>query len=320
MLAAIAAIVVASAPASAQNWPTRPITLVYPFAPGGLGDVLARVFAPPLSDQLGQPVIVENVGGASGMNGSARVAKAAPDGYQFVLGTAGTHAANQTLYKHPLYDAAKDFAPVALIVEQPMVLITRNDFPAKTLPEFIAHVRANQDKLQYNSAGAGSATHLACVLFNAAIGVNVTHVPYRSSGLAMQDLIAGRIDYMCQIFPGALPNLEAKQLKAIALLAKKRARPMPDLPTAHEQGLTDFEAIGWFGFFLPRHTPAPIVQKLNAATVAVMEQPATQQRMDKIGADLVAPERRSPEYFQKFVESEIVKWRDPILKSGVSMD
>src|SRR6476660_1312852 len=191
MLAAIAAIVVASAPASAQNWPTRPITLVYPFAPGGLGDVLARVFAPPLSDQLGQPVIVENVGGAGGMNGSARVAKAAPDGYQFVLGTAGTHAANQTLYKHPLYDAAKDFAPVALIVEQPMVLITRNDFPAKTLPEFIAHVRANQDKLQYNSAGAGSATHLACVLFNAAIGVNVTHVPYRSSGLAMQDLIAG---------------------------------------------------------------------------------------------------------------------------------
>ena len=281
---------------------------------------LARVFGPPIAERLGQPVIIENVGGAGGMIGSARVAKAPPDGYQFVLGTAGTHAANQTLYKHPLYDAATDFAPVTLLVEQPMVLITRNDFPAATLPEFIAYTRANQAKLQFNSAGAGSATHLACVLFNAAIGVNVTHVPYRSSGLAMQDLIAGRIDYMCQIFPGAIPNIEAKQLKAIALLSKTRARPMPNLATAHEQGLTDFEAIGWFGFFMPKGTPTPIVQKLRDATVAVMDSPATQQRLSEIGADPVGPERRSSDYFQTFVESEIKKWAGPIKASGISMD
>ena len=317
---AAALLAAATAAANAQSWPTRPITLVYPFAPGGLGDVLARVFAPPLSEQLGQPVVVENVGGAGGMTGTARVAKSPPDGYQFVLGTLGTHAANQTMSKHPLYDAAKDFAPVALIVEQPMVLIARNDFPAKTLPEFIAYVKANQAKLQYTSAGAGSATHLACVLLNAAIGVDVTHVPYRGAGPAMQDLVAGRIDYMCQILPGATALIEAKQVKAIAVLSKGRSWTTPDLASAHEQGLTDFEAIGWYGFFLPKGTPAAIVQKLHSATVTVMDSPATQKRMHEIGADLVAPERRSPEYLQKFVESEIVKWRDPILKSGVSMD
>ena len=165
--------------------------MVYPFAPGGLGDVLGRILAPGLSEFLGQPVIIENVGGAGGMTGSARVAKAAPDGYQFVLATAGTHSANQSLYKHPLYDAATDFAPVALLVEQPMVLMTRPNLPANNLPEFIAYTKANQAKMQYGSSGAGSATHLACVLFNAAIGVDVTHVPYRGSGPAMQDLIAG---------------------------------------------------------------------------------------------------------------------------------
>ena len=320
IIATIAAFAATIAPAAAQNWPTRPVTLVYPFAPGGLGDVLARILAPQLSELLGQPVIIENVGGAGGMTGSARVAKATPDGYQFVLGTAGTHSANQSLYKNPLYDAATDFAPVTLLVEQPMVLIARKDFPAATLPEFTAHTTANQAKMQYGSSGAGSATHLACVLFNAAIGVNVTHVPYRGAGLALQDLIAGRIDYQCQILPAALPHIEAGQVKAIATLAKPRARTLPNLATAHEQGLADFETVGWYALFLPRRTPAPIVAKLNAATVAAMDIPAVQERLREIGADPVAPERRSPEYLQKFVEREIVKWAGPIKASGVSMD
>jgi tripartite-type tricarboxylate transporter receptor subunit TctC len=319
-VAALAALVAAVVPAAAQEWPTRPVTLVYPFAPGGLGDVLARILAPRLTELLGQPVVVENVPGAGGMVGSARVAKAVPDGYQFVLATAGTHAANQSLYKHPLYDAATDFAPVTLLVEQPMVLVTRKDFPAATLGEFIAHTRANQGKLQYGSSGAGSATHLACVLFNAAIGVNVTHVPYRGAGLALQDLIAGRIDYQCQILPAALPHIEADQVKAIATLAKPRARTLPNLATAHEQGLAEFETVGWYALFLPRRTPDAIVRKLHDATVAAINIPAVQERLTEIGADPVASERRSSEYLQRYVEREIVKWGVPIKASGVSMD
>ena len=254
------------------------------------------------------------------MTGSARVAKATPDGYQFVLATAGTHSANQSLYKHPLYDAASDFAPVALLVEQPMVLMTRPNLPVNNLPEFIAYTKANQAKMQYGSSGAGSATHLSCVLFNAAIGVDVTHVPYRGSGLATQDLIAGRVDYQCQILAIAIPQIEGNLVKAIATLTKTRAPTTPNLASAQEQGLANFEAGGWYAFFLPRRTPADIVAKLNAATVATLNTPAVQERLKEIGVTAVAPERRSPEYLQKFVESEIVKWGVPIKASGVSMD
>jgi tripartite-type tricarboxylate transporter receptor subunit TctC len=323
-IAAIAGIVLAAlaaaTPGVAQDWPARPVTLVYPFAPGGFGDVLARIIAPRLSESLGQPVVIENVAGAGGMVGSARVAKAPPDGYQFVLGTAGTHAANQTLYKHPLYDAAADFAPVTLLVEQPMVLIARPDFPAATLPELIAYTRAHQDRLQYGSSGTGSATHLACVIFNNRIGVMVTHVPYRSAGPAMQDLIASRIDYQCQILPGAVGNIQAGQVKAIAIMAKTRSRALPNLASTHEQGLADFETVGWYALFMPRHTPAPIVAKLRDAASAALDIPSVAERLNEIGAEIVAPERRSPDYLQKFVESEVVKWGVPIKASGVSMD
>ena len=320
MIAVVAALAALTAPTAAQTWPTRPVTMVYPFAPGGLGDVLGRILAPGLSEFLGQPVIIENVGGAGGMTGSARVAKAAPDGYQFVLATAGTHSANQSLYKHPLYDAASDFAPVALLVEQPMVLMTRTNLPVNNLAEFIAYTKANQAKMQYGSSGAGSATHLSCVLFNAAIGVDVTHIPYRGSGLATQDLIAGRVDYQCQILAIAIPQIEGNLVKAIATLTKTRAPTTPNLASAQEQGLANFEAGGWYAFFLPRRTPPDIVAKLNAATLATMNTPAVQERLREIGVTVVAPERRSPAYLQKFVESEIVKWGVPIRASGVSMD
>ena len=200
-LAAVLAVIVSSFavhPAPAQDWPNRPLTMVYPFTAGSAGDVLGRLFASHLSELLSQPVIFENVGGAGGMIGSNRVAKAAPDGYQFLLG--GTFIAlNQSLHKKPLYDATTDFTPVMLLIEQPPVLIVRKDLPANNLREFIAYAKANHDKMQYGSAGVGSIPHLACELLNAAIGVNVVHVPYRGGGAAMQDLIAGRIDYQCPI-------------------------------------------------------------------------------------------------------------------------
>ena len=303
--------------AAAQNWPSRPVTIVVPFAAGGAVDVVGRILAPRLSELLDRPVIIDNVGGAGGMTGTSRVAKAAPDGYQVVLGNSGTHAYNQTLYKTPLYNSATDFAPVALIGEQPIVLTARKDFPARTLPEFIAYTKANQARMQFGSAGVGSTNHLGCVLLNAAIGVNVTHIPYRGGGPAMQDLIAGRLDYACNVFSTALPQIEGNLVRAIAILTKNRSPVLPDLPSAHEQGLTDFEANSWFAFFVPKGTPAAIVQKLNDATVATMDTPVVKARLQEIGTDLVAPDRRSSEYLQKFVEREIERWAAPIKAAGL---
>ena len=316
--ASVMASVLAARPAPAQDWPTRPVTMLVPYAAGGATDVIGRILSPRLSEILRQQVIIENVGGAGGMTGSARVAKAAPDGYQFVLGNVGTHAQNQTLYKNPLYNAATDFAPVALLVEQPMLLIARRDLSADNLHEFIAYAKANQAKMQYGSAGTGAPTHLSCALLNAAIGINVTHVPYRGGGPAMQDLIAGRIDYLCLNAASSIPQIEGKTVKGIAILTKNRSPSLPNLASAQEQGLKDFTADNWLAFFLPKGTPAAIVQKLHDAAVATVTTPAVQARLREIGGDLIAPERRSPGYLQKFVESEIEKWAAPVKAAGMT--
>ena len=307
-------------PSAAQDWPTRPLTMVIAFPAGGDTDIFGRIFAPRLSELLGQPVIVENVVGEGVMGGAYRVAKAAPDGYQFMMGHLGTHAQYQSIQKHPLYNAATDFAPVALLVEQPQVLVTRKDLPANDLSEFIAYAKANRATMQYGSGGADSPTYLNCVLLNMAIGVNVTHVPYRGSGPAVQDLIAGRIDYMCAGLASVKPQIEGNRVKAVAILAKNRSPVLPNLPTAHEQGLTEFDTTIWFAFFLPKGTPPPIIQKLNNATIRAMNTPSVQQRLKELGVTVVAPERRSPEYLQKFVVSEIDRWAPTIRRANVKAD
>jgi len=309
-----------AAPTLAETWPTRAVTMVAPGAAGSSVDVVARILAPPLSEALGNQVIVENVGGAGGMNGAARVAKAAADGYQFVLGHSGTHAINQTLYKHPLYDAAVDFAPVALIAELPIVLIARSSLPVGNLQAFVTYAKANQAKMQYASPGAGSTVQLACALLNATIGVDVTHIPYRGGGPAMQDLIAGRIDYQCVTTAAALPQIESKMVKPLAILTRDRSPILPSLASAHEQGLSDFEVVSWNALFLPKGTPKPIIQRLNGATIAALDTPVVQARLHDNGATVVAPERRSPEYLQKFVTSEIEKFAASIRASGLSME
>jgi tripartite-type tricarboxylate transporter receptor subunit TctC len=304
----------------AQAYPTRPITLVVPFAAGGSFDVVARVITPRLSEILHQQVVVENVAAAAGMVATSRVAHAAPDGYSVLLGTVGTHAYNTALYKKLSYNPVADFAPVALVAEQPLVLIARKDLPPNTLPEFIAYAKANAAKLQYGSAGVGSTTHLACSLLNAAAGINVTHVPYRGAGPAMADMIGGQIQYMCSGTPGALPQIQGGTVKAIALLTRSRSPLMPELATAHEQGLTDFEANVWSALFLPKGTPAAIVSKLNLAASEAMDSKAVQDRMHELGATLVSRERRSPEYLQALVEHEIAKWAPLIKAAGISAD
>jgi tripartite-type tricarboxylate transporter receptor subunit TctC len=319
-LGAFAAALAVSAGAHAQSWPTRPVTMVVPFAAGGPIDTVARIVAPSLAETLGQSVIIENVGGAGGMTGALRVAKAPPDGYQFVLGNVGTHAVSQSLPRNPPYDALADFAPVALFADLSLVLVARRDLPASNLAEFIAYAKANQDKMQFGSASVGSATHLACALLNAALGVTIVHVPYRGGAPAMQDLIGGRIDYLCLDTPVVIPMIESGQIKAIAILTRERSASLPNLPSAQEQGLTGFEAANWASVYFPKGTPAAIVHKLNAAIIAAVDNPAVRKRMNDVGIDSVTPDRRSPEYLATFTASEIAKWGGAIKAAGVTAE
>jgi len=319
LMAAAASLAFASGSASAQDYPSHPITMIIPFAAGGPTDVLGRVLAGRMSEILGQQVVVENVGGAGGQTGSKRVEQATPDGYTMVLGTVGTHAQSQTLAKKPLYDAANDFTPVALIAEVPIALIARKDFPANNLKEFVEYSRANASKMTYGSAGAGSATHLGCVVANMVMGTDITHVPYKGTGPAMQDLQGGRIDFLCEIISTAKPQIDGGTVKAIAIMTKDRSPALPNLATAEEQGTKGMEAYTWNALFLPKDTPAPIVKKLADAANQAMDTPAVKERLATLGAMIVTPDRRSPEYLAKFVKEEIAKWSEPILKSGAQM-
>ena len=304
----------------AQPFPSRPLTMVVPYAAGGAFDVVGRIVAAQMSQVLGQSVIVENTTGAGGIVGVTRVINAKPDGYTFLLGTVGTHAYNQTIYRKRRYDAKSDLAPVTLFSEQPMVLEVRKDLPANTLPEFIALLKQNGTRMQYGSAGAGSTTHLACSLLNARIGADVTHVPYRGAGPAANDLIGGQIDYLCGNLGGAMPLITGKQVKALALLSKERSPLMPDLATAHEQGLADYDVNTWTAFFLPKGTPKEIVDKLNSVTHAAMDTSAIKSRMLEIGVTGIAPERRSAEYLARFVVDEVARWEGPIKSGGLQVD
>jgi tripartite-type tricarboxylate transporter receptor subunit TctC len=309
-----------SGPIKAQDWPNRPMTMVVPFAAGGAVDVLGRTVAARSAEILGQQIVIENVGGAGGMTGSNRVAKAAPDGYQLVLGSVGTHAQNQWLYKNPAYNVERDFEPVILVGETPLLLVTRKDFPANNLPEFIAYAKAHPGELKFGSAGVGSAIHLGCVLFNAAAGIQATHIPYRGGAPAMQDMIAGRIDYGCNIITSAYPQVRDQQIKAPALLAARRAPLLPDLPTAQEQGMAGFDAGSWNVIFFPKGTPGAIVRKLNAAVSEALDSPETIKRLHSIGIDIPAKERRTSAFAAQFVRDEIKKYEQPIKAAGISIE
>lgn len=316
----VAGVLACSATAHAQTFPDHPLTMVVPFAAGGPTDVLGRVIAARMSEILKQNVIVENIGGAGGMAGSARVANAKPDGYQFVLGTVGTHAQGQTLYKHPLYNAATDFTPAILIAEVPLVLETRKDLPVSNFKDFVAYVKANQTKMQFGSAGAGSATHLGCVLLNYTLGVSVTHVPYRGTGPALQDLEGGRIDYMCDVITTAKPPIDSGAVKGIAILDGKRSPALPNLPTAAEAGTPNLIAYTWNAIFLPKNTPEPIVKTIHDAALAAMHTPSVRDRLTGLGAEIVPDDQATPQYLGEFVKSEIAKWAVPIRASGVSVE
>jgi tripartite-type tricarboxylate transporter receptor subunit TctC len=317
---ALTAILALTAGASAQGYPNRPINMVIPFAAGGPTDVLGRIVGQRMSEVLGQQIVIENIGAAGGSVGSLRVANAAPDGYTFVLGTVGTHAQGQTLYKNPPYNAVTDFTPVALLAEVPIALIVRKDLPANDFKEFVTYAKGNHGKMQYGSAGAGAASHLACVLLNYVIGTNITHVPYRGTGPASQDLVAGRIDLMCQAITAAKSQIEGGTVRALALLDAQRSPALPNVPTALEQGTKGLEAYTWNAIFLPKNAPADIVKKLNDAAVQTLKTPAVAERLGALGAQIASDDRSTPQYLGQFVKDEIEKWAGPIKASGVSVD
>jgi tripartite-type tricarboxylate transporter receptor subunit TctC len=320
-LGAILAALMVTWPAAAvaQDYPTRPVTMVVPFAAGGAFDVIGRLVAARMSITLGQPIIIENTSGGGGIIGTKRVANAPPDGYAFLLGSIGTHAYNQTIYRKRRYDAVADFAPVALFVDQPMVLLTRKDFPAANLQEFIAYVKSNSEKVRFGSAGVGSTTHLACAVLNSTIGVATTHVPYRGGGPAAADVVAGHIDYACINLGGAAPLMKGGLVKAIAVLSHTRAPLLPTLPTADEQGL-GLDISTWNAFFLPKGTPDAIVKRLNQASSDAIDDPAIRARFHDLGVTAVAPARRTPEYLAQFVVDEIKRWAGPITAAGLQVE
>ena len=323
-LAIAAALAAFVCPAAAQDlqkdWPNRPVTMVVPFAAGGPMDSLARILQPTLGETLGQPIIIENAPGGGGLTGSLRVSQAAVDSHMFVLASIGTHAIGYSMHSKPAYHPVNDFQPVAFVADAPLMLMVKKDLPPNNLQEFIAYTKANHDKMTFSSGGTGTSSHISCVMLNQIMGVNVTHVPYRGGGPAFQDLIAGRIDYICNYVSIGAPAVKAGQVKALATLARERTAAVPDLPTAEQQGLKDFDVSAWNAILLPKSATPAMVAKFNAAVSKALDNPAMRGRLDALGLIPAAPERRSPQYLRSYIESEIEKWAKPVKASGLQVD
>ena len=305
-------------PAAAQEWPARALTLVVPFAAGGGTDVMARIVGRRMSEIMGQQVVVENVSGAGGMVGSARVARAAPDGYTLVFGSR-SDAINMTLYKHPTYSLQNDLTPVALVADQPTILVARRDLPADGLKDFIAYVKRNASTIKLGSAGIGATGYVDCAIFNGMIGVSIQAIPYRGSGPAIQDLIGRQFDYFCSISGSAASAIQGDLIKGIAAFRRERLPSLPNVPTAYEQGM-DFSASTWFGFLVPKGTPAAVVKKLHDVTVTAVETPWVQEQLAANGTYVFPPEQRTTEYFQSIIIPEIEKNGAPLKAAGMLIE
>ncbi|MEI8151520.1 MAG: tripartite tricarboxylate transporter substrate binding protein [Hyphomicrobiales bacterium] len=320
LLSVGAAFAIFATSAAAQDWPTRPVTMVVPFAAGGPMDSLARILQPALGETLGQPIIIENVPGGGGMTGSLRVSQAAADSHMFVLASIGTHAIGHSMHAKPPYHPANDFQPVIFVADAPLLLMTRKDLPPDNLAAFIAYAKANHDKMTFSSGGTGTSSHISCVMLNQMMGVDVTHVPYRGGGPAFADVIAGRIDYICNYVSIGVAAAKQGQVKPIAMLARERTPLLPDLPTADEQGLKDFDVSAWNAILLPKSATPEMVAKLNKAVSQALDRPASRSRLDALGLIAAAPNRRSPQYLRTFINAEIEKWAKPVKASGLKVD
>jgi tripartite-type tricarboxylate transporter receptor subunit TctC len=310
---ALAAIAGAQAPA----YPTKPIRLVVPFPAGGATDILAREVAKHLTDAWGQSVVVDNRPGAGGNIGSELVAKAAPDGYTLEMGTVGTHAINASLYSKMPYDHVKDFVPVILVAGVPNVLEVNPALPVNSVQELIAYAKANPGKLNFASSGSGTSIHLSGELFKVMAGVQMTHVPYKGSAPALQDLIGGQVQLMFDNLPPSLPQIKAGKLRALAVTSAGRAPALPDTPTVAEAGLPGFEASSWFGVLAPAGTPPEIVNKLNAEIAKWLASPGAKEKLANVGANIAGG---TPEDFARHIQAETTKWAKVVKESGAKVD
>jgi len=293
--------------AQADDFPNRYITVVAPFQAAGPSDIVARVIAGPMARELGQRVVVENATGAGGTIGTLRVAKAAPDGYTLGVSGSGWHAAVEQLYANPPYRAT-DFEAVGLINTTPAVLVARRNFPPNTLAELIAYLKANEQTVTEADAGVGSVSNLACSVFKSLIGIKPTVVTYRGTAPATQDLVAGQIDFLCNQIVNIVEHAQAGNLKVYAVTGDKRSALLPNVPTTAEAGLPEFKLTVWYGLTAPKGTPAPVIQKLNQALAAAMEDPNVVKRFAELGYDVVPPPQRSPAYFDAFIRQEVDLW------------
>ena len=313
-LLALAAFAFAQAPVA---YPTKPIRLVVPFPAGGATDILAREVAKHLTEAWGQSVVVDNRPGAAGNIGSELVAKSAPDGYTLEMGTVGTHAINASLYSKMPYDHVKDFVPVILVAGVPNVLVVNPSVPVNSVQELIAYGKANPGKLNFASSGAGTSIHLSGELFKVMTGVQMTHVPYKGSAPALQDLIGGQVQLMFDNLPPSLPQIKAGKLRALAVTSATRAPALPDVPTVAETGLPGFEASSWFGVLAPAGTPPAIVTKLNAEIAKWLTSAEAKEKLATVGANIAAG---TPDDFARHIQAETAKWAKVVKESGAKID
>lgn len=299
----------------AEPYPTRPVTVIVPFAAGGPSDVTARIVAEQMARRLGQQFVIENVNGAGGTLGAIRAARAAPDGYTLVLGHMGTHAASVALYPNLAYDPSTDFAPIGLVDETPEVLVTRKDLPPNTLREFVEYAKANESKLNMAHSGVGSISYVGCVLLNSAIGIRPTMVPFTGSAPATNALLAGQVDYFCDPIVAQMAHVRAGALKGLAIAAATRHPLLPDVPTSAEQGLPQFSASPFFALFAPKGTPVPVVEALAAALDATLDDEGARNRLTELGAAIADKSRRGPAPLAALVKSEVARLT-PILQAA----
>jgi tripartite-type tricarboxylate transporter receptor subunit TctC len=317
-VAGVLGLVLATGGAAAQNYPTRPITLIVPFAAGGPTDIVARIVGEHMSRTLGQQLVIENTVGAGGTTASTRAMRANPDGYTIIMGHMGTHAASVALYPTLAYHPLNDFAPIGMAAGTPVLILARKDFPPKDLQDFGAYVKTNVDKLNMAHAGVGSVSHVTCLLLNSILQVKPTAVPYNGTGPAMNALVAGQVDYMCDQIVNAVPQIKAGTIKAYAVGTAERNPALPDVPTAREAGLPEFQASAWNALFAPKGTPSAIVEKLSSALDAALSDERVRARLLELGSDLPGPEKRGPAALTELVSSEIAKWTPVIRAAGPS--
>lgn len=308
------ALAVTAQSAAAQNYPTRTVTLIVPFPPGGSTDVAARIVADHMSRTLGQQVVIQNVSGAGGTTGSTRAMRADPDGHTILMGQMGTHAASVSLYPNLAYKPAEDFAPIGQVASFPFVVATKKDFPANSLKEFIAYVKANDAKLNQGHAGVGSMFFTSCLMLNSLMGTKPTLVPFSGGAPAMNALIAGQTDFMCADVVTGAPQFPDK-IKIFAVTSPKRNATLPNVPSVVEAGLPDFQPTAWNGLFAPKGTPQPIVNRLVDALDKALEDETTRKRLGVLGGDIPAKANRGPGPFLALVKSEIARW-SPIIKAA----